>query len=478
MGGRRRGDGPLSRRRVGCAGPRRPAALRVPHSRVRASGAELGDDSQEARGVSPGVRRLRCGAGRPVQREPGPKTPRQRVHREEPREDRGHGRQRARVAQGAAGARQRRRLDLAPRGRLAAAERVDVAAAGARRDRRRTRAQPGLEGARLQVRGADDLLRVHAGDGDGERSHDGLLPVAAGPPTREERAMTMALGVLALLLTIAVAEAGGSNYGIAPGARVKVEGRISEWAVPTPQFARDPAPGPDGNIYIAVMFGNRIVRFDTRAKTFTEWELPPGARPHGLLVDRAGRVWYTGNGNGTIGHLDPGTGKVIEHKAPSGGDPHTLVIDETGVIWFTVQNGQRIGRLDTRTGAITEYKAAGNPYGLALDRAGNVWFCQLSGDRLGRLEPKTGMLTDMPLERGSRPRRMATAPDGSLWVTQYGNGKLIRVDPVARKVVKEYALPAGPDGGPYAVTVDGAGAVWANEIKTDTVVRLDPKTDQ
>jgi virginiamycin B lyase len=43
--------------------------------------------------------------------------------------------------------------------------------------------------------------------------------------------------------------------------------------------------------------------------------------------------------------------------------------------------------------------------------------------------------------------------------------------------VKEYALPAGPTGGPYAVTVDAAGVVWVNEIQTDTVVRLDPKTD-
>jgi virginiamycin B lyase len=45
-------------------------------------------------------------------------------------------------------------------------------------------------------------------------------------------------------------------------------------------------------------------------------------------------------------------------------------------------------------------------------------------------------------------------------------------------VVKEYALPAGSGGGPYAVNVDAAGIVWANEIQTDTVVRLDPKTEQ
>jgi virginiamycin B lyase len=283
---------------------------------------------------------------------------------------------------------------------------------------------------------------------------------------------------LVVLLMASSAWAGGSNYAITAGARTALTGKISEWAVPTPQFARDPAPGPDGNIYIAVMFGNRIARFDTRAQTFTEWDLPPGARPHGLLVDRDRQVWYTGNGNGTIGHLDPATGKVTEHRAPSGGDPHTLVIDDRGIIWFTVQSGQRIGRLDTKNGQITEYKTRGNPYGIGLDKTGAVWFCQLSGDRLGRLEPATGRITELPLSSGSRPRRLAAAPDGSLWVTLYGAGKLARVDPVAQRLVKEYALPAGPSGGPYAVSVDGAGIVWANEIRTDTVVRLDPRTDQ
>ncbi|MBK6632464.1 MAG: hypothetical protein IPG33_16280 [Betaproteobacteria bacterium] len=162
--------------------------------------------------------------------------------------------------------------------------------------------------------------------------------------------------------------AGGSNYNTVPGALPQVQGKVTEWPVPTPKFARDPAPAPDGNIYIAVMAGNRIARFDTKTKTFNEWDLPAGARPHGLLVDAEGIVWYTGNGNGTIGRLDPKTGKVTEHRAPSGGDPHTLVIDEKGIIWFTVQNGQRIGRLDRASGQITEYKTSGNPYGLAIDK--------------------------------------------------------------------------------------------------------------
>jgi virginiamycin B lyase len=286
-----------------------------------------------------------------------------------------------------------------------------------------------------------------------------------------------ALSLTCIALPLA-AFAGGSNYGITPGALTDITGKVREWPVPTPEFARDPAPGPDGNIYIAVMNGNKIARFDTKNEKFTEWELPPGARPHGLLVDANGTVWYTGNGNGSIGELDPKTGSVKSHKAPSGDDPHTLVIDAQGTIWFTVQSGNRIGRLDRASGKITEYQTSGRPYGIAIDKQGYVWFCRIGGDMLGRLDPKSGKIDDLRTGPGSAPRRMALAPDGMLWVTLYGNGKLIKVDPRSQKVVKEYAMPAGTSAGPYAVTVDSAGRVWANEIKTDTVALLDPKTDQ
>ena len=42
---------------------------------------------------------------------------------------------------------------------------------------------------------------------------------------------------------------------------------------------------------------------------------------------------------------------------------------------------------------------------------------------------------------------------------------------------KSDQLPGG-DAGAYAVTVDGGGMVWVNEINLDTVVRFDPKTEQ
>lgn len=272
--------------------------------------------------------------------------------------------------------------------------------------------------------------------------------------------------------------AGGSNYGTPAGAAADFQGTVAEWPVPTPEFARDPAIAPDGSIFIAVMHGNKIARFDPAAETFVEWNLPPGARPHGLLVDRRGIVWYTGNGNGTIGRLDPSSGKITENKAPSGGDPHTLVIDHGGIIWFTVQGGDRVGRLDTASGKITEYPTPGGPYGLTLDRAGNVWVCLMRGNQLGRIDAVTGEVSLLDMPPGARPRRMATAPDGSLWITFYGTNKLVKFDPEARRIAREIELPAGRGGGAYAVTVDGAGIVWVNEIQTDTVVRFDPGTGE
>lgn len=271
------------------------------------------------------------------------------------------------------------------------------------------------------------------------------------------------------------ASAGGSHYGVAPGARV-IEDKVSEWPVPTPRFVRDPTPAPDGSIYLVALGGNKLVRFEPATETFREWDLPEDTHPHSVLIDGEGIAWLTGKGNGTILEFHPDTGKSVAHRLPSGGDPHTAALDAQGVLWFTEQGANRIGRLDRRSGAITEYRTSGNPYGITIDRDGNVWFCRIGADMLGRLDPKTGAIADLPMGRGSAPRRMAAAPDGTLWVTLYGNGKLAQVDPKAATVIEEYALPGGEDGGPYAVTVDAEGKVFANEFNADTIVILDPRT--
>ncbi len=271
---------------------------------------------------------------------------------------------------------------------------------------------------------------------------------------------------------------GGSNYGVEPGALPQFKAKVREWSLPSPSFAREPAVGPDGNIYITVMQSSRIVRFDPRSEAFSVWNLPEGTRPQGLLIGRNGHLYFTGSGNGTVGELDTATSKLMLHKVPSGGDPHTLVMEAGGVLWFTVQTPGRIVRFDPATRVFREHEVGGRPHGIAIDRAGYVWFCKFAGDRIGRLNPTDGNVNEVFTGENSQPRRMAASVDGSLWVTLYGTNRLIQVDPVKMVILKEYPLPNGSDGGAYSVTVDGTGVVWSNEITTDTVVRLQPKSGQ
>ena len=138
-----------------------------------------------------------------------------------------------------------------------------------------------------------------------------------------------------------------------------------------------------------------------------------------------------------------------------------------------MQNAGRVGKLNVATGKIVDFRMKGRPYGLALDKRGYIWVCRMGADKLGRIDPRTGQVTEFATGHGSAPRRMASAPDGTLWVTLSGNGKLLHFDPVSGKAIRDYDLPAGPQGGPYAVTADSAGIIWVNEINTDTVVRFD-----
>jgi virginiamycin B lyase len=98
---------------------------------------------------------------------------------------------------------------------------------------------------------------------------------------------------------------------------------------------------------------------------------------------------------------------------------------------------------------------------------------------MGRLDPATGKITEVELPRGTAPRRVAANADGSiLWWAFYGSNELVKFDPIAQKILKKYPLPSGGGGGAYAVTVDGAGYPWVNEISGNTVVRLDPVTEK
>ena len=97
-----------------------------------------------------------------------------------------------------------------------------------------------------------------------------------------------------------------------------------------------------------------------------------------MELDAKGIPWYTGNKNGSVGKVDPATGKVTVYKMPDPAGIHAhLVFDKQGIAWFTLQNSNMVGRLDPESGDIklaTLPTPDSKPYGIKIDADGVPWF--------------------------------------------------------------------------------------------------------
>ena len=133
----------------------------------------------------------------------------------------------------------------------------------------------------------------------------------------------------------------------------------------------------DGTIWWAGQFANLIGHFNPKTGEKKEYFLPESSNPHTVELDNLGRPWYTGNKNGSVGMLDPATGKITVYKMPdpAARDPHTMKFDKNNIMFFSAQNSNFIGRLDPKTGDIKLVKTTprSQPYGVKIDAEGYPW---------------------------------------------------------------------------------------------------------
>jgi YVTN family beta-propeller protein len=95
----------------------------------------------------------------------------------------------------------------------------------------------------------------------------------------------------------------------------------------------------------------------------------------------------------------------------------------------------------------------------------------IAGDSVGAIGPSSGAIRALvPL--GRSPTSLA-AGDGSVWVTNYDAGTVMRINPATRAVVQMIPVGSAPSG-----IATGAGAVWVVDNWGNTVFRIDPTIDR
>jgi streptogramin lyase len=236
--------------------------------------------------------------------------------------------------------------------------------------------------------------------------------------------------------------------------------------------------GPDGNLWFAEVFGNRIAEVSPSTGVVTEFTPPtPSSGPAGVAVGPDGNIWFTETGAGKIGEINPVTHATSDFATPTANSaPIDIIEGPNGNMWFTESGDPgKIGEIDPTTHAITEFPAATAdvaPFGIAVGPDGNIWYTEKdpgnTNSRIGVMNPSTGVTSDFAITPSSQPNSIATGPNGSLWVTESAPAvsKIGLVNIVA-KTVTEFGtgltsptvIVPGPDGNMWFTETGNPGHV-------------------
>ncbi|HEX9287553.1 MAG TPA: hypothetical protein VF999_09840 [Thermoanaerobaculia bacterium] len=209
---------------------------------------------------------------------------------------------------------------------------------------------------------------------------------------------------------------------------------------------------PDGSVWFLLPALDRIVVL--RGDQMTQWQIRDdthlGANPVDFEVD-GDVVWFIGNGESGIdaghsilGRLDTTTGQEREWEIP-GARPAGFYRAPDGKVWIP-QTDRRLQSVDLDTLEVVDHRS-GNPDGTGT---------------------QTIAYSDVVL-----------GPDGALWLTDFGNNRIVRYEPGASQETSwKFFDPTIALMSPSQIEFDEEGRLWISEFTGARMDRFDPASGE
>jgi len=252
---------------------------------------------------------------------------------------------------------------------------------------------------------------------------------------------------------------------------------IREFPVPIGSHPHDVAPAPDGTIWYTAQGSGELGQIDPITSKTHHIKLGRNSAPHGVIVGPDGAPWVTDGGLNAIIRVDPQTEEIRLFSLPAGdsyANLNTATFDLHGVLWFTGQSGI-YGRLDPASGHVEVFNApeGQGPYGITTTPNGSVYYASLAGNHIASINLETGGATVIePSTPDQGARRVWSDSEGNLWVSEWKAGQIAAYNPFIDKWT-EWKLP-GDNPQPYAIYVDKNDIVWTSDFRANALVRFDP----
>ena len=252
---------------------------------------------------------------------------------------------------------------------------------------------------------------------------------------------------------------------------------IQEFPVPSGTQPHDVAPAKNGSVWYTAQGSGELGLLDPATGKTHHISLGQGSAPHGVIVGPDGAPSITDGGLNAIVRVDPKTEEIRAFPLPENGvnaNLNTATFDHKGVLWFTGQGGI-YGRLDPASGKMEVFKASRGvgPYGISTTPEGSVYFASLAGGYIARVNLDTGNATVLqPPTQDQGARRVWSDSQDRVWFSEWNAGKLGMYNPI-NNTWKEWQLP-GNSPQPYAIFVDDKDMVWLSDFGSNALVRFDP----
>ncbi len=255
---------------------------------------------------------------------------------------------------------------------------------------------------------------------------------------------------------------------------------LQEYPVPRGSRPHDVAPAVDGGVWYTAQGSGQLGYLDPITGKTTQIPLGPGSAPHGVIVGPDGSPWITDGGLNAIVRVDPKDHSVQIFPLP-GSTPsanlNTATFDKNGVLWFTGQSGW-YGKLDPKVRIVEVFAApqGQGPYGITTTPDGRVYYASLAGNHIAAIDGATGKAAVIqPPTPRQGARRVWSDSKGNIWISEWNSGQLSRYDPMTGQWA-QWRLPGGRPQ-TYAVYVDSEDKVWMSDFGSNTLVRFDPTTE-
>jgi virginiamycin B lyase len=255
---------------------------------------------------------------------------------------------------------------------------------------------------------------------------------------------------------------------------------VQYFPVPDGAGPHDVAPAPDGTVWYTAQGQGALGRLDPKSGEVKQIPLGDSSAPHGVIVGPDGAAWVTDGGLNAIVRVDPASLAVKAYPLPNSDDYanlNTAAFGKGGILWFTGQNGI-YGSLDPATGKIAVYQdpEGRGPYGITATPDGTIYYASLAGSHIARIDAATGKATIIePPTKDQGARRVWSDSKGRIWVSEWNAGQVAVYDP-ASDTWRSWRLP-GERPKAYAVYVDDKDKVWLTDFGANAIVRFDPETE-